>query len=483
MFKLIILSIILIAANVYAKEVWFGITGINRQNREMNHTGFYTESNAFLQACKKNPNRECHRYINGNTSLAAESGKANAPQIIGENSGTPTANRGASNSVVLRQITTTIANASAGDRIVISLSNHGGPGWDRGGRDLSCIFVQHGQKICDSDLARIIGDLPQRKGFQVAIVADGCFSGGFNKLSSRNVCVATTADQQRAGYGTRFWSSVAERSPATLADAGAVYNNGGNPYDNTMLASQYMDTEGCHESQRVLNRAPITDLLSESPFKFSNDQLCSRNSGYRQLNELTYSMSLIKKNLSDQNNVRRICAVSAEWCAVIRRISANQAAFSQSQEYASIMAGISALQGRMNARIAQLYAGRSKAEVREVSKFINYGDAAGLSRLSAARQAALRPNLASYTEFAESNKAEIDRLFARMSQLTRDWQASPIASDLRNLATCLSTPMGVNATGELIKELETRARTTRRRLNFTEQNKQDARQCEQSFRL
>lgn len=137
----------------------------------------------------------------------------------------------------------------------------------------------------------------------------------------------------------------------------------------------------------------------------------------------------------------------------------------------------------MNARIAQLYAGASRAEARELSKFVNYGDTSGIRRLSAARQAALQPNIASYTQFAESNRAETDRLFARMSQLTRDWQTSPIAADLRRLSTCLSTPIGVKATGDLIKELETRARTTRRRLNFTEQNKQDARQCEQSFRL
>ena len=187
-----ILTIFVVSASV-AKETWFGITGINNNNPAMNYSSFYDESNAFLQACKKNPDRDCRRYINSNEALAQDANKPNAPKIIGENRGIPTTNRQKGDGI-LKEIETAIANARRGDRILISLNNHGGPGRDRAGKETSCIFIKHRQKICDSDLAKIIGDLPQRKGFQVAIVAEACFSGGFNSLVNKNVCVATTSD-------------------------------------------------------------------------------------------------------------------------------------------------------------------------------------------------------------------------------------------------------------------------------------------------
>lgn len=449
----------------------------------MNYSHFYDESNSFLQACKKNPSRDCRRYINSNTSLAQDAGGPNAPRIIGENRGTPQTNR-KEGTGVLQDIANVINNAKAGDRVVISLNNHGGPGWDRAGRDTSCIFVQNGQKICNSDLARIIGDLPRRKGFQVAVVAEGCFSGGFNSLANSHVCVATTSDQQRAAYGSRFWQSVNESSPATLADAGRTYSNGGNPYDRTMLASQYMENLGCHATQTALQTGNLVpDLLANSPLRFTQNQLCTSNSGYRQLNELTYAMNNITNQLSNSNTTQRICNVSAEWCTIINNVIRNQTAFTQSQEYANTMSEIRNLQARMNNRIGQLYASLSAAEAREISKFINYGDSSGIDSLTPERQGYLRRLAYSYSEFSAVNSGETDRLFANASNLIKQWQESPIASDLRRLSTCLSSaPLPNESENELVRELEVQART-RTRLQFTEQNKQDARQCEQSFRL
>lgn len=465
-----------------AKETWFGITGINNTNPAMNYSSFYDESNAFLQACKKNPNRDCRRYINSNPALAQDAGGPNAPRIIGENRGTPQTNR-KQGTGVLQDIATAIENAKSGDRIVISLNNHGGPGWDRAGRDTSCIFLQNRQKICDSDLARIIGDLPKRKGFQVAIVAEGCFSGGFNSLANSNVCVATTSDQQRAAYGARFWQSVNESNPATLADLGRNYNNGGNPYDRTMLASQYMENLGCQATQSAIQTGNlIPDILTGSPLRFTQNQLCTSNSGYRQLNELTYAMNSITNQLSNNNTTQRICAVSAEWCTIINNVIRNQTAFTQSQDYANTMSEIRQVQARMNARIGELYAELSASEAREVSKFVNYGDSSGIDSLPTERRGYIRRLTNAYSDFSAANSGDVNRLFARTSDLVKQWQDSPIASDLRKLSTCLSSPLTVNSQDSLVLELEQQART-RRRLEFTEQNKQDARQCEQNFRL
>jgi hypothetical protein len=427
--KLILVLSVFTVSAAMAKETWFGITGINNRNSAMNYSSFYDESNAFLQACKKNPNRDCRRYINPNLALAQDSGGPNAPQIIGENRGTPAHHRRTGNGI-LRSIEAAIANAQRGDRILISLNNHGGPGRDREGQQTSCIFIQSGQKICDSDLARIIGDLPQRRGFQVAIVAEGCFSGGFNSLASKNVCVATTSDQQRAAYGTRFWQSVNESSPATLADAGRTYNNGGNPYDRTMLASQYIENLGCQATNSAMQTGNlIPDILANSPIRFNETQLCTSNSGYRQLNELSYAMNSITNQLSNSNTTQRICAVSTEWCTTINNVIRNQTAFTETQEYAATMAEIRNLQARIDARIGEAYAGLNANEVHAISMFINYGNNSFIDALPSDRQGHLRRIANSYSAYAASNSAEVNRLFARASELVRQWQNSPIASD------------------------------------------------------
>ena len=139
-----------------------------------------------------------------------------------------------------------------------------------------------------------------------------------------------------------------------------------------MLASQYMENLGCQATQTAVRTGNlIPDLIRNSPLKFTESQLCSSNSGYRQLNELTYALNDISSKHSNTHTTHRICAVSSQWCDTIHNIIRNQTAFTQTQEYANTMAEINSLQTRMNSQIGYLYSSLSMSEAREVSKLIN----------------------------------------------------------------------------------------------------------------
>jgi hypothetical protein len=64
----------------------------------------------------------------------------------------------------------------------------------------SCISVNQSQKICTQDLEKIIAK--KKKGTKIAIICDGCFSGGCVNLSRPDVCTAMTADQYFVGHAT-----------------------------------------------------------------------------------------------------------------------------------------------------------------------------------------------------------------------------------------------------------------------------------------
>lgn len=85
----------------------------------------------------------------------------------------------------------------APDQIVIHLKNHGGPG--KSGNNTSCIMLNHTQSLCDEELGIILKKV--NPGVKVAIIVSGCFSGGFAKLASQSVCVATTTDQDMYALG------------------------------------------------------------------------------------------------------------------------------------------------------------------------------------------------------------------------------------------------------------------------------------------
>lgn len=237
--RALILLLIAFAAPAHAKDVWLNFVGMDHENPMQNYEKFYQEHGAFLEVCRRNKSRDCLSYINGDPKLFSEMARkdADALRAAKTSSGVPT------QSGAIAQIKKALAQAKAGDQVVISLVNHGSPDPKFGRR--SCIWLQNFQPLCDEHLKELIGDLPEKKGFRVLVSADGCYSGGFAALASKNTCVATGANQFHVGYGAYLWPTVRDSGARTLKEVAARVPR----YSTLHLGSQLMQVSVCREAR------------------------------------------------------------------------------------------------------------------------------------------------------------------------------------------------------------------------------------------
>jgi len=237
----------------FAKDTWIQVVGIDAENTAQNYTEFYLESENFSKTCRQNSNRNCIKYINPNTSLAKD------PESISNIHFNSVDNiYGTRDSINLyNKLYKLISNAQNGDQILIALQNHGSPSTNSNAT--SCIYISSTEKLCDREIKSLLTKAP--KGVKIAIFADGCYSGGFAQLASKDQCVVVSADQYSIGYAgtTHFWEAINRRKVKKLSDFKGMYETGGS---SVKAASQVMKDNRC----QIFNSS-IQESISEEDWE------------------------------------------------------------------------------------------------------------------------------------------------------------------------------------------------------------------------
>ena len=273
----LLISIFLISPCAQAKDVWIHAIGIDENIHSQNYADFYRSGEDFETACAQSDQHpDCHLFLNAD--------KANVPDGA-DVSLDFKKNEGAPNAQNLKLfIQQTLAKAGKGDTVVISLDDHGGP---VAGKSPSCIWLASNNYICEDDLKEILKNKPP--GVKVLVSADGCFSGGFMNLATKETCVATASS--RLDFGTLvthgLWNAVKSRHIKTLADIKEpIFNESG---AELLLTSQMATAQRCKVLRDKMGPKAVSNLSFVLSFKaLSRGGQCS-DSTYNgfQISELT----------------------------------------------------------------------------------------------------------------------------------------------------------------------------------------------------
>ena len=191
----------------YGRSIWVQATGLDPVHTDLNYVSFYEEQIAFEAACKLDSNRECHSLIDLGLGLMGFNSNQ-IKDIQSKFSNHKFERLPATRSLVLRTIQDILNGASSGDQIVIGLNDHGRPSTSK--HSPSCMSFSR-ELVCENEIAEIIKNSRiSERGIRVLIVANACFSGGFNNLSARNICVVSTAAQRQASQTSmvEFWPTL-----------------------------------------------------------------------------------------------------------------------------------------------------------------------------------------------------------------------------------------------------------------------------------
>jgi hypothetical protein len=261
----ICLSILISPARILAKSTWINVVGIHEHYTPLNYFSFYSENKDFLKFCKENPSRDCVNYINPDVNLMHLT-KSDAQVVksfgieFNKFFGLTSSQGPADKTKVFESLKKAIENANENDEIIFSLKNHGGPNEE--GKSPSCITLNSKEEICENELKEFLAQNPRKPGVKLLVVADGCYSGGFVSLSSKNTCVVTTAPQKAVGYaGTaRIWDLLKEQKITKLSQL--TQTSAGNAFA-IRTASQIGLFQQCESVRR---------FLTEQQFDFSNSK-------------------------------------------------------------------------------------------------------------------------------------------------------------------------------------------------------------------
>ena len=245
----------LLSFSALARDVWIHVAGLDKTLLSQNFSDFYFEAREFEAACKASPKHpDCQLYINSDKKLAAH--PEDLKDIEFTNAIVPTSKS------VLSQFSNALKKAKAGDTIILSLHNHGGPTH----KGNSCIYFSGTDFVCETDLAKILMNRPP--GVKVLVNADGCFSGAFVDVATKDVCVTTWADRRFVGYGGNkgLWGLIREKDAKNLAELEAPLSKGF--MNKPTMGSQSMKSIKCMNLRAV--------LYKETFHRDSRDELLSR---------------------------------------------------------------------------------------------------------------------------------------------------------------------------------------------------------------
>lgn len=242
------------ASILLAKTYAIHITGIDIGNRNQNTLDYYQEAAEFSRFCQaRSQDYVCEKYVNENLNLAADT--RSPSQKTPDHRGTATKAK------VLASLKDALQKAGSGDKVIISLDNHGRA---PSGNGASCISLGNGESICDEDLKPLLVKINQEA--KVAVIAQGCFSGGFAKLANRNTCVVTTSDQNLVSYTNSIWNFIRSGQIKRVSDVSQIRNTSWGTYSPLRTASDAMFMDSCH---RVFARAEKIRGLSSRAISLS----------------------------------------------------------------------------------------------------------------------------------------------------------------------------------------------------------------------
>lgn len=252
---ILVATIILINTPVNAKEIWIQALGIDETNPSQNYTDFYELSADFSRACQMKSGRICEKYVNDNMSLARNYKAAQASNF----NKTSDFKGVISKKDFIFRLQQIISQSTDGDKIVISLSNHGGPP-PEGQSGKSCVHLNSTECISEEDIKQVISLAP--KGVKTVIVADACYSGAFGDLSNRDTCVISAADQRHTGsaMSLNLWNSIRSGEVKTLADYSKKSIDFGS---NVRLGSQNMAANNCESLRNQIMKSFSKDDLKK----------------------------------------------------------------------------------------------------------------------------------------------------------------------------------------------------------------------------
>lgn len=305
-----------------AKETWVNVTGIDLLNQSQNYTEFYQNIVDFSRACQMKSDRVCESYfysdpLYARNALEAEStGYNKVPDRMG-----PT-----NKETYLKRLNDLISKSSKGDKIVISLADHGTtPPAEQGGR--SCIMINAYECVSEEDLKKALSKLP--KDLQVTIVADGCFSGAFADLANSNVCVVTAADQRHTGGVGQLdlWKSIQTGKIKNLAD----YSKKSRLESDTRLGSENMASNNCEALRKqIAKKFSEEDLKNfEGSFQrlYNSKVPCLTNPGNQFLLNF-YAIDAVFKETKFQDLISEVCNSKSQeglqQCSLLKKAAQNE---------------------------------------------------------------------------------------------------------------------------------------------------------------
>jgi hypothetical protein len=206
---------------------------------------------------------------------------------------------------------------------------------------------------------------------RVFIDADGCFSGAFVDLSSKDVCVSSLADRREAGISIGFlWRKVRDQKAKRLADLDAF------PY----VASRQIESLMCRKAREMVfsdwpsadidesgdDKEPDWSKPTENSYFYSEAQ-CIRDdeSDFKRLYSLNRGFL---KFLADSSRIRcKDVGFSGDLCRALNIVRSHlfTKEFEELKEISSQLSQIStestrrdALRARFNAKLSTLLQGK-----------------------------------------------------------------------------------------------------------------------------
>jgi hypothetical protein len=258
---------------LHAKSTWIAAIGIDTNSRTQNFNQFYDEARAFLDVCQSSPLKpDCHLSMNADPSQAAD------PEMVTKLN-FPEGTRSSTAAEFLERFTNSLDTAEAGDTIVLSLTDHGGPRTEAN----SCIYLDQTQPVCETHIRDALRH--RKPGVKVFIHMAGCFSGAFADLADPEVCIATGSDRRTFGYASNqyLWQAAKAGNYSNLGDArrDPSFSYGFAP----LFASQSMATLLCNE----IRTPDFINQFSMIPYEFSWENLCGSSVG----EQLNYTLQTV----------------------------------------------------------------------------------------------------------------------------------------------------------------------------------------------
>ena len=476
---------ILLSLSAFSKDTWIQVVGVDETTKSQNYDNFYQSAFDFNETCKT-LNKNCTSFIDTNTANASTlRSEYLADRLQRDYSVTKPSKKN-----VLEQIKNSLLKAQTGEKVLISLENHGGPGTflDDINEGKSCVYVNSKECISEQDLKVLFEEVKIPKGVKVGIVADACYSGAFNDLMNENVCVASTADQYYVGTSkpNPLWETIKNKKGFRFADMSQL-----SLHDKPIFnLSQDVYTErSCIQLRENLKKygtkdKNVFDLLLykiESSNRSINKRCENRRMSLDNIADLNFEIARIDKIRKAQNI--EIACKDPTLSEVCQLIDSTIEDLKSSAKHLDTLRDKKNLEQR-NEELQDFFKKMSDLATPEERRWANYlyapvlySSAPESSKISATQKAKIKALVedgrGKYKSFLKAEQ-KLSTVFSK------DKKTEDVFNKIEKLARCLKeNEPGVQET-ENIKEFNLLARVNHKK-TFTKEDIERAKKCENNF--